>query len=122
MGLEWRTLEDEEGRVRQEAPDVEAPTPQRRGRKRWVSVLIALLLVAVVTFTVRYVLLERLDAFAAAVEADVLSMHDIVEQAERDLDGALLRQHDLPPTTRTGAEHRKRCFSVERAGTGRTSA
>ncbi len=107
MGLEWRTLEDEEGRVRQEAPDVEAPTPQRRGRKRWVSVLIALLLVAVVIFTVRYVLLERLDAFAAAVEADVLSMHDIVEQAERDLDGALfgsMISPDYPNWGRTQKE------------------
>ncbi|MDE0141185.1 MAG: hypothetical protein OXI80_00240 [Caldilineaceae bacterium] len=107
MGLEWRTLEDEEGRVREEAPEVEARAPQRPGRKRWLSVLIALLLVAVVILTVRYVLLERLDAFAATVEADVLSMHDIVEQAERDLDGALfgsMISPDYPNWGRTQKE------------------
>ena len=107
MGLEWRTLEDEEGRVREEAPEVEARAPQRRGRKRWLSVLIALLLVAVVILTVRYVLLERLDAFAATVEADVLSMHGIVEQAERDLDGALfgsMISPDYPNWGRTQKE------------------
>ena len=107
MGLEWKTLEDEEGRVQEEAPEVIARPPQRRGRKRWVSVLIALLLVAVVIWGVRYVLLERLDAFAATVEADVLSMHDIVDQAERDLDGALfgsMISPDYPNWGRTQKE------------------
>ena len=107
MGLEWRTLEDEEGRVQEEAPEVEAPAPQRRGRKRWLSVLVALLLVATVILGVRYVLLERLDAFAATVEADVLSMHDLVDQAERDLDGALfgsMISPDYPNWGRTQKE------------------
>ena len=107
MGLEWKTLEDEEGRVQEEAPEVVARPPQRRGRKRWLSVLVALLLVAVVILGVRYVLLERLDAFAATVEADVLSMHDIVEQAERDVDGALfgsMISPDYPNWGRTQKE------------------
>ncbi len=107
MGLEWRTLEDEEGRVQKEAPEVEAPAPQRRGRMRWLSVLVALLLVATVILGVRYVLLERLDAFAATVEADVLSMHDLVAQAERDLDGALfgsMISPDYPNWGRTQKE------------------
>ncbi len=107
MGLEWKTLEDEEGRVQEEAPEVVARTPQRRGRKKWSSVLVALLLVATVIWGVRYVLLERLDAFAATVEADVLSMHDIVEQAERDVDGALfgsMISPDYPNWGRTQKE------------------
>jgi len=107
MGLEWKTLEDEEGRVQEEAPEVVAQAPQRRGRKRWSSVLVALLLVATVIWGVRYVLLERLDAFAATVEADVLSMHGIVEQAERDVDGALfgsMISPDYPNWGRTQKE------------------
>ncbi len=107
MGLEWRTLEDEEGRVQEEAPEVEARTPQRRGRKRWLSALVALLLVAAVIGAVRYVLLQRLEAFVATIEADVLSMHDIVEQAERDQDGALfgsMISPDYPNWGRTQKE------------------
>lgn len=107
MGLEWRTLEDEEGRVQEEVPEVEARAPQRRGRKRWLSALIALLLVAVVIGAVRYVLLNRLEAFVATIEADVLSMHDIVEQAERDQDGALfgsMISPDYPNWGRTQKE------------------
>ncbi len=107
MGLEWRTLEDEEGRVQEEAPEVVPRAPQRRGRKRWLSALVALLLVAGVIWAVRYVLLERLDAFAATVEADVLSMHDIVQQAERDRDGALfgsMISSDYPNWGRTQKE------------------
>ena len=114
MGLEWRTLEDEEGRVQEKAPEVEAPGPQRRGRKRWLSVLVALLLVATVILGVRYVLLERLEAFVATIEADVLSMHDIVEQAERDLDGALFGSMISPDYPQLG-QNTERDASQRRA-------
>lgn len=89
MGLEWRTLEDEEGRRQEDAPKAEAPAPQRRGRPRWFSALVALLLLAVFIWGVRYVLLRRLDAIAATVEAEVLVVHGVVQEADRDRDGAL---------------------------------
>ena len=90
MGLEWRTLEDEEGRRQEEAPPAaEARAPKRRGRLRWFGPLVAVLLVAVVIWGVRYVLLRRLDVIAAAAEAEVLAVHGIVQEADRDRDGAL---------------------------------
>ena len=107
MGLEWRTLEDEEGRVQEEAPEIIARAPQRRSRNRWLSALVALLVVAAVILVVRYVLQERLNAVSAAVEAEVLSMHGLVQQAERELDGALfgsMISPDYPNWGRTQKE------------------
>ena len=90
MGLEWRTLEDEEGRRQEEVPKVEARAPKRRGRlRRFSTSLVLLLLLVVVIWGVRYVFLGRLDAIAATVEAEVLAVHGIVQEAERGRDGAL---------------------------------
>ncbi len=89
MGLEWRTLEDEEGRRQEDAPEEETQAPERRGRLRRFSTLLVLLLLVVVIWGMRYVFLSRLDAIAATVEAEVLAVHGIVQEAERDHDGAL---------------------------------
>ena len=90
MGLEWRTLEDEEGRRQEEVPKVEARAPKRRGRlRRFSTSLVLLLLLVVVIWGMRYVFLRRLDAIAATVEAEVLAVHGIVQEAERGRDGAL---------------------------------
>ena len=90
MGLEWRTLEDEEGRRQEEVPKVEARAPKRRSRlRRFSTSLVLLLLLVVVIWGVRYVFLRRLDAIAATVEAEVLAVHGIVQEAERDRDSAL---------------------------------
>ena len=89
MRLEWRTQEEEDGRRQEEAPDEEARAPKRRGRPWWLWSLFALLLAATVIWGVRYVLMRRLEAVSAAIEAEVLAMHGIVQQAERDRDDAL---------------------------------
>ena len=89
MRLEWRTQEEEDGRSREETPDEEARAPKRRGRPWWLWSLFALLLAAAIIWGVRYVLIRRLEAISAAIEAEVLAMHGIVQQAERDNDGAL---------------------------------
>ena len=90
MGLEWRTLEDEEGRRQEDAPEEETQAPERRGRlRRFSTLLVLLLLLVVVIWGMRYVFLSRLDAIAATVEAEVLAVHGIVQEAERDHDGAL---------------------------------
>jgi hypothetical protein len=90
MGFEWRTLEDEEGRRQEEVPKVEARAPKRRGRlRRFSTSLVLLLLLVVVIWGVRYVFLRRLDAIAATVEAEVLAVHGIVQEAVRGRDGAL---------------------------------
>ena len=89
MRLEWRTQEEEDGRSREETPDEEARAPKRRGRPWWLWSLFALLLAAAIIWGVRYVLIRRLEAISAAIEAEVLAMHGIVQQAERDRDDAL---------------------------------
>lgn len=114
MGLDWRTLEDEEGRVQEEAPEAIARAPQRRSRNRWLSVLVALLVVAAVTWVVRYVLQERLNTVSAAVEAEVLSMHDLVQQAERAIDGALFGSMISPDYPNWGGIQKEMLLSGER--------
>ena len=87
MQLEWRTQEEEDGRSREEA--AEARAPERRGRRWWFWSLLALLLAAAVIWGARSVLLRRLEAIHAAIEAEVLAAHGIVQQAERERDEAL---------------------------------
>ena len=89
MQLEWETQEEEDGRRQKDAPDVDAPAQKRRGRPWWLWSLLSLLLAAAVIWGVRYVLLKRLEAISAAFEAEVLEIHAIVQQAERDRDEAL---------------------------------
>lgn len=89
MGLEWRTLEEED-RSRRQAPAVETPAPKRRGRRWWSLSFLALLLMAAVTWGVRYVLQTRMEAITALVEAEVLAVHGSVQQAEYERDEALL--------------------------------
>ena len=89
MQLEWETQEEEDGRRQKDAPDVDAPAQKRRGRPWWLWSLLSLLLAAAVIWGVRYVLLKRLEAISADFEAEVLEIHAIVQQAERDRDEAL---------------------------------
>ncbi len=90
MGLDWRTLEEEEERGRVEPPDGAEPQPQRRrGWPWWLTSALVLLLAAAVIWGVRYVLAERLEAITATFEAEVLAAHGTVQMAERDRDEAL---------------------------------
>ena len=89
MQLEWHTKEEEDDRRQEDAPQAETLAPKRRGWPWWFTSLLALLLAAAVLWGVRYVLLKRLEAITAAVEAEVLAVHGTVLQAERDGDEAL---------------------------------
>ena len=90
MGLDWRTLEEEDERGRVEAPEEEAPdAPRRRAWPWWLTSAFVLLLAAAVIWGVRYVLAQRLEAMTATFEAEVLAAHGTVQMAERDADEAL---------------------------------
>ncbi|MCY3901933.1 MAG: hypothetical protein OXF76_02125 [Caldilineaceae bacterium] len=90
MGLDWRTLEEEDEQGQVEAlEETEPDAARRRAWPWWLTSALVLLLAAAVIWGVRYVLAQRLEAITATFEVEVLAAHGTVQMAERDLDEAL---------------------------------
>ena len=109
MQIEWKTEEDEEGRPQNQtiSPGVGNRAPTRRRRPWWRLSLLALLLAAAALWGVYFVLQKQLEAVSAAAKAELLAVHDIVQQAERDRDEALLGSMISPTYPNWGSSQKR---------------